>query len=123
MQQTKFEPYFKGVMQRITEMSVSDLHQKMAYAPPLVIDIREAEECQYGVIPQSHWIRRGYLEFQLENLLSEPQTEIVIYCGGGVRSALATDALQNMGFKSVYSLQGGFKEWAEAGFDVQAIGE
>ena len=44
MQQTKFEPYFKGVMQRITEMSVSDLHQKMAYAPPLVIDIREAEE-------------------------------------------------------------------------------
>ena len=87
---------------------------------PLVIDVREADERSRGYIPGSVGIPRGILERDIEKKALGGQASdedlarpIVCYCGGGSRSLLAAERLEQMGFKNVASLEGGFKAWAE----------
>ena len=80
-----------------------------------VIDVREAEEWEMGAIPGAWWVARGVLEGQVALHLPDPATEIVLYCSVGSRSILAARALQDMGYRRVASLAGGFDRWKAEG--------
>jgi molybdopterin/thiamine biosynthesis adenylyltransferase/rhodanese-related sulfurtransferase len=80
-----------------------------------VIDVREAEEWEQGAIPGAWWVARGVLEGNVSLHLPDPDAEIVVYCAVGARSALAAKALQDMGYRRVASLAGGFDRWKAEG--------
>jgi rhodanese-related sulfurtransferase len=80
-----------------------------------LLDVREDSEWQAGRVPGARHLGRGVLERDIERLIPDPSTEIVLYCGGGYRSALAADSLQQMGYTNVWSLAGGWRGWTESG--------
>lgn len=91
----------------------------------LVLDVREPGEYGAGCLPGAINIPRGVLEFQIGNhpaFQGKQDAEILVYCLSGGRSALATEALQKLGFTGPVSLAGGFKAWQEAGGAVVAPG-
>jgi len=85
----------------------------------IVIDVREDNEWANGHIPGAHHIGRGVLEREVERALPEKDAPIVLYCGGGFRSALAADNLQKMGYTNVISLDGGWRGWNERGLPTE----
>lgn len=81
----------------------------------IVLDVREDSEWTKGHLPGAHHISRGILERDIENAVPEKDAAIVLYCGGGFRSALAADNLQRMGYLNVHSLDGGWRGWTARG--------
>lgn len=81
----------------------------------LLIDTREDHEWERGHVAGARHLGRGVLERDIEKAIPDKDREIVLYCGGGFRSALAADNLQRMGYRHVYSLAGGWKAWVGAG--------
>ena len=114
----------------ITEISVQELHEKYLQYPDIIlIDVREPEEHQACAIDRAVNFPRGMLEMKIAQhpvvnhycdveraLTNLAERDIYLLCGTGARSALATQALQRMGFEKVYSMQGGMQAWLEAGF-------
>jgi adenylyltransferase/sulfurtransferase len=84
-----------------------------------VVDVRERDEFVQGHVPNAVFIPRGYLELQIEQHQPDRQSPVVLYCAGGVRSALAARNLQEMGYAHVYSLIGGFNGWKNAGLEFK----
>jgi adenylyltransferase/sulfurtransferase len=84
---------------------------------PIVIDVRERDEWEEGVIPGARHVPRGFLESQIEQIAPERDAEIIAYCAGGARSAFAAKSLQDLGYTNVFSLAGGFSEWKLNGYD------
>ncbi|MCS6885489.1 MAG: rhodanese-like domain-containing protein [Acidobacteriota bacterium] len=82
------------------------------------IDVREDHEWNEGHAESAIHIGRGIIERDIERLIPDKSAEIVLYCGGGYRSALAADNLQKMGYTNVYSMKGGYRAWTEAGYPV-----
>jgi len=76
-----------------------------------LIDVRETDEVQRGTIPGAKHIARGVLERDIDKITTDKNRKMVLYCGGGNRSALAAWMLKKMGFKNVYSLIGGWSAW------------
>jgi len=104
---------------RIREVSVAAVHEQLARSPRLhLLDVREHEEWRRGHLPGAHHLCKGILERDIEDMVPDPGAEIVLYCGGGFRSALAADALQKMGYTRVVSMAGGWRAWTEAGLPV-----
>ncbi len=104
----------------ITEITARDLKSRQDQGEPLtVVDVREREEFVQGHVPNAVFIPRGYLELQIEQHQPDRQAPIVLYCAGGVRSALAARNLKEMGYEQVYSLIGGFNGWKNAGLDFK----
>jgi nucleotide-binding universal stress UspA family protein/rhodanese-related sulfurtransferase len=110
----------------IVEISASDFEQELSTrqsvllsgrdpSPLYFLDVREDHEWLAERIPGATHLGRGILERDIEKLAPDPETEIVLYCGGGYRSALATAALGQMGYTRVRSLAGGFRGWKESG--------
>lgn len=98
----------------IKEISIEDtLRLIKNNAPIKLIDIREESEWKDNRIPNSIYIGKGIIEREIENAVPNIKTEIILYCGGGYRSALAAENLQKMGYKNVYSMMGGISEWKE----------
>src|ERR671937_245590 len=113
-----FREILKGVRTRIKEMDVRQLDDVLKRGEkPILIDVREQDEVEQGVIPGAVHIPRGYLELRVEERIPDRDVPIVAYCAGGTRSALATETLQQMGYKNVTNLKGGFGAWKEAGLD------
>ena len=95
---------------RVREISLDDTRARLAQNPAAVLlDVREDHEWQLGHAVQARHLGKGILERDLEKLFPDPDTEIILYCGGGFRSALACDAAQKMGYRRVFSLIGGYK--------------
>jgi rhodanese-related sulfurtransferase len=84
-----------------------------------LIDVREESEWAAGHARGARHIGRGILERDIEGLLPDPETDIVLYCGGGYRSALAAESLQKMGYRRVTSMDGGFRAWLAAGYPTE----
>lgn len=104
----------------ITEISAQELKQRLQKHEELtLVDVREREEFVQGHIPGATFIPRGYLELQIEQHQSDRDKPVVVYCAGGVRSALAARNLKEMGYTNVISLIGGFNGWKNAGFDFK----
>jgi rhodanese-related sulfurtransferase len=86
---------------------------------PLLIDIREESEWAAGRAAGAMHLGKGIIERDIEVKVPDKSATIVLYCGGGYRSALAADALQQMGYQSVISLDGGWKAWQQSGLPVE----
>jgi rhodanese-related sulfurtransferase len=116
----RFLQLVNAVRVNIRECTVQDVQARKARGESfLLIDVREDHEWAQGHIPGATHLGKGIIERDIEMLVPDPETEIVLYCGGGYRSALAADALQKMGYTRVISMDGGFRGWKEAGFPIE----
>ena len=85
----------------------------------LLLNVREDHEWTQGHIPGAVHLSRGILERDIEAAIPDREAEILLYCGGGYRSALSAENLQKMGYKQVFSVDGGWRGWVDAGFPVE----
>ena len=112
-----YRDLLKGVKSRIREVDVRQLDaSRNGSAKPVVIDVREQDEVEQGIIPGAIHIPRGYLESRVEQYVPDHDTPVVAYCASGNRSAFAAETLTQMGFKDAASLKGGFGAWKDGGF-------
>ena len=106
--------------ERVQEITIPDLQSREASGEALVlIDVREDHEWERGHIPGAIHIGRGILERDVEKSFADKNVPLVLYCGGGYRSALAADNLQRMGYTNVRSLAGGIRGWAAANLPLE----
>ena len=106
---------------RITEVTLQDVKPRIDAGEKLnVIDVREESEWAAGHVPGAVHLGKGIIERDIEKAFPDPDTELILYCGGGYRSALAADALRQMGYTRAISMDGGFRAWREAGCPVEA---
>ena len=85
----------------------------------MLVDVREESEFVAGHIPGAVHLGKGVIERDIEKEIPDPATPLVLYCGGGFRSALAADAIQKMGYTNVVSMDGGWRTWTEKGLPVE----
>jgi adenylyltransferase/sulfurtransferase len=112
-----YRELLRGVKSRIREIDVRQLDaERSSAAKPVVIDVREQDEVEQGIIPGAVHIPRGYLESRIEQYVPDLETPVVAYCAAGNRSAFAAETLQQMGYQHVTSLKGGFGAWKDGGF-------
>lgn len=103
--------------QRIQACTIEDIYQQQQQGSPFyLVDVREESEWQKGRIAGAIHLGKGILERDIEAQIPEKRADIVLYCGGGFRSALAADNLQKMGYTRVRSMDGGIRAWREAGY-------
>jgi rhodanese-related sulfurtransferase len=86
-----------------------------------LVDVREDSEWEQGRAVGAVHLGKGVIERDIERLFPDLDTDIVLYCGGGYRSALAADALQKMGYRRVQSMDGGWRRWRELGLPVTGV--
>ena len=103
---------------RVREVDVSRTLERVK-AGARLIDVREDNEWERGRARGAAHMGRGVIERDIETAIPDHSAELILYCGGGYRSALAADNLQRMGYTNVYSLAGGWKAWQEAGAPVE----
>jgi rhodanese-related sulfurtransferase len=104
---------------RIREITVADARTRLASNPQArLIDVREDNEWQEAHARGAQHLGRGIIERDIETQVPDFDTELILYCGGGYRSALAADNLQRIGYKNVYSMAGGWKAWKESGAPI-----
>ena len=84
-----------------------------------LVDVREESEWQAGHLPGAIHLGKGVIERDIEGRIPDLDAEIVLYCGGGFRSALAAESLQKMGYTRILSMYGGIRGWKEAGFPIE----
>jgi rhodanese-related sulfurtransferase len=100
---------------RVKETNVTDVKRRMdAGEKFLLVDVREESEWAQGHIPGAVHMGRGIIERDIEVKVPETSTNMVLYCGGGFRSALVADNLQKMGYTKVESMDGGWRGWVAA---------
>lgn len=110
-----------NIKKNIKEVSidqVDDLISNQSDNNFYLIDIRDKEEFDQVRIDKSIHISRGFLEFKINSIVPDPKANIVLYCGGGGRSAFAAESLERMGYSNVSSMAGGIKQWYESGKPV-----
>ncbi|HYP53549.1 MAG TPA: rhodanese-like domain-containing protein [Pyrinomonadaceae bacterium] len=105
---------------RVREINVEQTRERLSAAPPAhLIDVREDNEWQAGHAARARHLGRGILERDIETAYPDKTAELILYCGGGYRSALACDNLRRMGYTNVYSMAGGWKAWRDSGAPVE----
>jgi rhodanese-related sulfurtransferase len=105
---------------RIKECTIDEMRARQGAGEKfLLIDVREESEFAAGHIPGAIHLGKGIIERDIEGKVPDPATPLVLYCGGGFRSALAADNLQKMGYTSVISMDGGMRGWREMGLPVE----
>jgi rhodanese-related sulfurtransferase len=116
----RFLALVNDAKKRIKESNVADVKRRLDVGEKLVlIDVREESEWARGHLPGAIHLGKGIIERDIEKRLPDAGTKVVLYCGGGFRSALAADNLQKMGYTNVESMDGGWKGWLDAGFPTQ----
>ncbi len=105
---------------RVRECSIEDVRRRQAAGEKLtLVDVREESEYAKGHIPGSIHLGKGVIERDIETKLPDQSAELILYCGGGYRSALAADNIQKMGYTNVISMDGGWRGWTEAGLPIE----
>lgn len=99
---------------RIRECTVVEARQRQQRGGRL-IDVREESEWRLGRAAGAQHLSKGVIERDIERVAPDKTAELILYCGGGFRSALAADALQKMGYSNVLSMAGGWRAWVESG--------
>jgi rhodanese-related sulfurtransferase len=101
---------------RVKETNVAEVKRRMdAGEKFLLVDVREDNEWAKGHLPRAVHMSRGVIERDIEKAVPDTDRKIILYCGGGFRSALSADNLQKMGYRNVESMDGGWRGWIEAG--------
>jgi rhodanese-related sulfurtransferase len=105
---------------RIKEVNVAQTRDRLnANADAKLIDVREDSEWDDAHAAGAIHLGKGIIERDIETTVPDKSTELILYCGGGYRSALAADVLQTMGYTNVWSMAGGWKAWKESGAPVE----
>lgn len=119
---TRFLQIVNDAKRHIRECTVHDVKSKRDAGEPFhLVDVREDSEWSNGHLPGAVHLSKGVIERDVEQTIPDPQAEIVLYCGGGYRSALAAYNLKHMGYENVISMDGGFRGWREAGYPVEQV--
>ncbi|MFG0285067.1 MAG: rhodanese-like domain-containing protein [Phycisphaerales bacterium JB039] len=106
---------------RIRECGIEDVKARLDRGETLrLVDVREQSEFAAGRLPGAIHLGKGVIERDIEDVIPDTGAEIILYCGGGYRSALAADNLQKMGYTNVISMDGGIRAWREAGYPTEA---
>ena len=107
-----FVKLVKAAKKRVREISVASVKEKLKREDDFIlIDTREEHEWNDAHAAGAVFLSKGIIEREIEAKVPDTSTEIVLYCGGGFRSALAADNLKKMGYKNVFSMAGGWREW------------
>jgi rhodanese-related sulfurtransferase len=105
---------------RVRECGIADVKARLDRGERFhFVDVREDGEFAVDRAAGARHIGRGVLERDVETLIPDKDAAIVLYCGGGYRSALAADNLQKMGYTNVVSMDGGIRAWREAGYPIE----
>jgi rhodanese-related sulfurtransferase len=105
---------------KVRETDVETVRKRLEAGETVhLIDVREESEYARGRLPGARHLGKGIIERDIERVVPDPNTPLVLYCGGGFRSALAADNLRRMGYTRVESMDGGFRAWTEAGLPVE----
>ena len=103
------------IKKEIREVNVQDVNARIQKNGVALVDVREKEEWDEGHLPGATFIPRGHLESRIEKTVPEKTSPVILYCAGGSRSAYAAKTLQDLGYKDVVSMAGGYGEWKNAG--------
>jgi len=104
---------------RVKETSVDEIKQRLDRGDSfMLVDVREDREFVKDHLPGAVHLGKGIIERDIESRVPDPGTELVLYCGGGFRSALAADNLQKMGYRNVISMDGGIREWRDKNYPL-----
>lgn len=115
----RFVQLVDGVRGKIRECTVQDVKARLDRGERfLLVDVREDHEWNAGHVPQATHLGKGIIERDVEEKVPDTATELVLYCGGGYRSALVADTLQQMGYTNVISMDGGYRGWKDAGYPI-----
>jgi len=115
----RFLHIVENARQRIHETNVDEVKAKLDRGEKfLLVDVREESEYAKDHLPGATHLGKGIIERDIEERVPDPKTPIVLYCGGGYRSALAADNLQKMGYTNVLSMDGGIRGWREKGYPL-----
>jgi len=116
----RFLKLVEEAMPRVREIDVAAVQAKLDRGESFqLVDVREESEWAQGHLPSAIHLGKGIIERDIEAQIPDVGAEIILYCGGGFRSALAADNLQKMGYVNVYSMAGGFRRWREAGLALE----
>ena len=119
----KHSPGFLKIVEdaksRVREVSIDEARRKLASGKAKLVDVREESEWEAGHALGAYHIGKGVIERDIEQKVPDKSAELILYCGGGFRSALATDNLQKMGYTNVASMSGGWRAWQAAGAPVE----
>jgi rhodanese-related sulfurtransferase len=105
---------------RVREVSVEETRRKLETGKAKVLDVREESEWAAGHARGAEHLGKGVIERDIEAAVPDKNAEVILYCGGGFRSALSADSLQKMGYRNVASMAGGWRAWQEAGGPIEA---
>src|SRR5919199_5414316 len=108
----------RSIKDRIREVDPGQVHEAVQNGNgrgPLLVDVREQHEFEEGHVPGAVHVPRGHLESRIESAVPERERPLVLYCAGGVRSALAARQLAELGYRDVVSMSGGFQQWKAEG--------
>lgn len=115
----RFLKISESARSQVQETTVAEIQARLERGDTFhLIDVREESEWAGGHLPQAQHLGRGVLERDIEQRIPDITAPIVLYCGGGYRSALAAKSLQEMGYSNVLSLAGGIRAWREANLPV-----
>lgn len=116
----KFLALVDDARKRIKETNVAEVKRRMDAGEKMVlVDVREESEWANGHLPGAIYMGRGVIERDIEQRIPDTNTKLILYCGGGFRSALSADNLQKMGYRNVESMDGGWKGWIGANLPTQ----
>ncbi len=115
----RFLQLVQDAKRRVKELTVDQVKAKLDRGERFhLVDVREESEWAKAHLPQAEYLGKGIIERDIEQRIPDTTAEIVLYCGGGFRSALAADNLQKMGYTRVLSMDGGIRGWREAGYPL-----
>ena len=116
----KFLALVNDAKKRVKETNVADVKRRMDAGEKFVlVDVREENEWAQGHLPGAIHLGKGIIERDVEQRVPDTGAKMILYCGGGFRSALAAENLQKMGYSNVESMDGGWKGWLGAGLPTQ----
>ena len=115
----RFLQLVQDAKSRVRELTVDQVKAKLDRGERFhLLDVREESEWAKDHLPQAQYLGKGVIERDVEQRVPDVGAEIVLYCGGGFRSALAADNLQKMGYTNVWSMDGGIRDWRNKGYPL-----
>jgi rhodanese-related sulfurtransferase len=115
----RFLQIVNDAKQRVREVNVEDVKQMLDRGEKFtLVDVREESEFAKDHLPGAVHLGKGVIERDVEQKIPDPAAPLVLYCGGGFRSALAADNLQKMGYTNVVSMDGGIRDWRQKGYPL-----
>src|SRR5262245_15767579 len=121
----KHSPRFLAIVEetkkRVRETTVDEVKKRLDRGEKLlIVDVREESEFAKDHLPGAVHLGKGIIERDIEQRVPDTGTEIILYCGGGFRSALAADNLQKMGYTNVFSMDGGIRDWRDKKYPLES---